>query len=509
MSDAARDRGVAAALFAATLLYLWFWPRELNGFDESLYLYEAKRVYEGAVMYRDFFDLITPAWFYLMAAMYALFGVDIETARAVMAVNHALITLLIFTLARRVGVRRLVATALAMTHLTLAYPGCPIATPHWLSTLLTLLLLLMLWRWPAPAMWRAFACGLMGGLLTVVQQQKGVLMVAAGAAVLVADAALGSPRAPINMLARRLSAYTAGVLAVSLAVLVPFIVAAGFDEVFRATVRVPLVNYPAMVGEQVPWGGYWPGNIPHGYIIKYLPLIIPATALWLVWRWWSARVAEREPVVLLIYAAFALWSIWYLPDHLHLSYVAPVWFVLAASVGVRLVPPAWQRSGSVVAVALIVAAGWQLLDTIQRARARCGYQMVTPFGRLDTSNPQAQDVYDWLTELFRGRNATHVFVFPTSPIVWLLTGTDNPTRYQILQPRYSDAEQLAEVVADLERHRTPFIVRNFYVAPKTMGVLNSYIDRHYEKLAVPPSFQSSNYIGVYARRGDGRRSALF
>jgi hypothetical protein len=49
------DLSICFILFAGTIAYLSRWAHDFYGFDEGLYLYEAKRVSEGAVMYRDFF----------------------------------------------------------------------------------------------------------------------------------------------------------------------------------------------------------------------------------------------------------------------------------------------------------------------------------------------------------------------------------------------------------------------------------------------------------------------
>lgn len=509
MTTSARDACAAGALFAGTIGYLWLWPRELNGFDESIYLYEAKRIHDGAVMYRDFFQVVTPAWFYFVAGLYALFGVGIETARGAMAVTHALIGVLIFLLCRRVGVRWILAVLLATTHLAFGFPACPIATPHWCSTLLTLVLLFVVLRWPATTVPRALAWGAIGGVLTLVQQQKGTIMVLGAGAILVVDAMWERPRPNAGQVVRRALGYGAGVIGVTAPVLLAFVALAGFDEIFRALVRYPLMNYRGMVGGNVPWGHYFPGFLPHGFIIKYLPLVMPIAALWLSWRWWTTRAMgfPRVATILLIYAIFALWSVLYLPDHLHFTYVAPVWFVLAGCVVEAMLHATPSRATvRIVASLLIVAVGGQLFTTLHQLRLRCRYRIPTAFGQIDTSNPQAGAVYQWFNELFRTAGATHVFAFPTNPGLYLVTGTENATRYQIVLPRYTDREQLEEVVADLERRQTEFVVRNYFLWPREMEPLNSYLEEQYARLPLPDPFKTTNIIQVYRRKPDVGRS---
>src|SRR5215475_3726882 len=82
-----RERGYDAALCVVlavtvfTCLQTW-WPARIFVLDEGVFLYEAKRILDGQVMYRDFFDLVGPASNYALALIYLLFGVSMETAPA-------------------------------------------------------------------------------------------------------------------------------------------------------------------------------------------------------------------------------------------------------------------------------------------------------------------------------------------------------------------------------------------------------------------------------------------
>src|SRR5438093_548816 len=54
--------------------YLLAYPRVLNISDESVVLYAANRILEGQVIYRDFFEFLTPVSFYFFALVYAVAG---------------------------------------------------------------------------------------------------------------------------------------------------------------------------------------------------------------------------------------------------------------------------------------------------------------------------------------------------------------------------------------------------------------------------------------------------
>src|SRR5207249_6507081 len=110
----------------------------LSPYDESLYLYESVRILHGDVMYRDFYEMVTPTSYYLMALVFRIFGPSIEVARATMAVVHGVIAVLVYLLSRRLGARRSLAAVAAVAPLVVAFPAFPPASPHWFGALLTL-----------------------------------------------------------------------------------------------------------------------------------------------------------------------------------------------------------------------------------------------------------------------------------------------------------------------------------------------------------------------------------
>src|SRR5262249_669672 len=161
---AGRDVAVAGLIFVATVWYIALLPHNLGPADESVHLYDAKRLLHGAVMYRDVFNDITPGWMYLMAALFRVFGTDVAVARNAMAVMHGLTAVLVYATCRAVRVRRALAWVPAVAYLVVCQSAWPIASQHWLSTLLaTAALLLCALHLRQPARW-TFALGVVLGL---------------------------------------------------------------------------------------------------------------------------------------------------------------------------------------------------------------------------------------------------------------------------------------------------------------------------------------------------------
>src|SRR5262245_7080615 len=94
------DIVMALGLTVVTVSYITHLPHNLGLTDEANFIYQAKRLADGEVMYRDVFDLITPLSMYLTALAFRIFGADMAVARATIAVVHAIIVLSIYASCR-------------------------------------------------------------------------------------------------------------------------------------------------------------------------------------------------------------------------------------------------------------------------------------------------------------------------------------------------------------------------------------------------------------------------
>jgi hypothetical protein len=183
-----RDVLIAAGLFAASATYLaGAWPNNIVGQDEGEILYGAKRIFDGQVMYRDFFDQIGPIAPHVLALVYGLFGVSMETARTSTAVLHGAIVVLMYTIARQLGVRPILAVLVGLTDIALFQPALSFTSPHWLATLLTLIVFWYVLRGPVKRDGQALVAGVLTALVGLTQQPKGAGTAFAVAIVLVRD----------------------------------------------------------------------------------------------------------------------------------------------------------------------------------------------------------------------------------------------------------------------------------------------------------------------------------
>src|SRR3954451_2593710 len=86
---------VASAYFYPFLRGLW------RVGDEGTLVYGAQRVAEGAVPYRDFFEVMGPGTFYWLGFFFKVFGTSWLVSRAVLLITGVAMTVVVFWLARR------------------------------------------------------------------------------------------------------------------------------------------------------------------------------------------------------------------------------------------------------------------------------------------------------------------------------------------------------------------------------------------------------------------------
>jgi hypothetical protein len=503
------DAGVCAGILSLTIAYTALWPRDFVGFDEGLFLYEAKRILDGDVIYRDFFEIITPASLYVMAFLFELFGTDMVTARTAMAVLHGLIAVAMYAICRESKIRRPIAVVAALAHAAVCYPALSIASPHWMGTFVTLLALWIALRHPLTSARRSLLFGAALGLLVSVQQQKGAVLAVGGALVVVADgfllAAAGTAaRATIAALL----AYAAGALAIVLPLVIALLWFAGFGPVYAALIHFPFVYYPQFHTE-ITWG-YYVSFVPQLYVyprlIKYLPAAVPLAVPRLVHRWWRGETRELRPLlVLTLLAAFTILSVAYNANYTHLAITAPVWLLVVAETlesawrALERRSPVFRPFGAVVCIALLLILGLRLQQNRDARRELFRYSHDTAFGRVDAMSVDEMAVVEALRGLLRDSPSKEMFCLPNCAGLYLLAGGTNPTPYQLLLQNYSAPEHWTRTIEILERRQVPFVVLVRLFIRVRSDPVAQYVAEHYERVKVPSARPFSPYF-LYRRK---------
>src|SRR4029453_12619616 len=472
-------------LLAGTVSYLAALPLQLGHQDEPHYLHEAKRLLGGERLYRDIFELTTPGWMYLMALLFRVFGGTLSPARIATAVIHAGTAALLFLVCRRLAVRRGLALACAMTYVMVSQLVWPVASQHWLATLVGVALLLLCLRPLGPG--KSFGVGLVVGLAIAIHQTRGLGLGLGVAAFLVVDTTL--------LQRQRLSggsalwssgiAFVSGALLIVVPLLAGLVASAGFEPVWGALVVHPLENYRGNVGCR--WGHGW-SRRPIVQALKYVPLALLCTIPRLPGLGPRDGDSERvrRGILLMVFGLGSIASIWYYPDFIHIAFILPV-FLVALADGVerllRALPSRIETSvGWVVALAIVTATGRQLLDHLATLSAQWTTTYQSAFGPVALSTSSIA-VYEELTRLLNTAPSRTLYCHPTSSYTYLLVDARNPTRFEFILPgSYNTPAQVDEVIRVLRTTEVPYVLLDPR-PPRRHDPIRSFIPAHYEPVS--------------------------
>jgi hypothetical protein len=130
--------GIAASLFF--YFHLFHFPATplWRSWDQTIFMTHAVRMLHGEVIYRDLFQINLPGTEYLYYFLFRLFGVSLWIAPVAMLVNGVSITLLIYSLSRKL-LQGSAACVPPVLYLAICQRTTFDGTHHWYSTMLVLL----------------------------------------------------------------------------------------------------------------------------------------------------------------------------------------------------------------------------------------------------------------------------------------------------------------------------------------------------------------------------------
>ena len=423
----------------------------IDDLDEGYFASQALRVLHGQVPYRDFDSLYTPGLLYLHAAVFAVLGgPSLVALRLVSLVGRALLVGMTYLLGRRLA--RPWWAAVPPMFLLAGLDAAPNRwEPHpgWLSTGLALVAV-----WLVPR--HITLAGAAAGLAYAFKQNTGVFVL--GSLVLFTWLARPSLGAWLPCVARILAAFSL----LTLAWLLPLL-AAMDGQLGRLAPFVGGVNQTALFSP------------PEA--LDLLPVTAGGLAMWWGWR----GTATRHP--LFAWYALAGWFLFLTEyprmDVAHLAWSAPLLLVMGAIAVDHLSVQTGVLAMTAVVLGSIPALVWRT-EPLRKE--------VVPFTEGVLVPPRtAADIAATVRDIqARTQPGEAIFVYPSSPLLYVLSDRPNPTRYDHLYPGAAPPGEVVRIIQQLREVRvvvTSDFWPQFFGPPGDNAPLEDYLATHYEDVA--------------------------
>ena len=470
------DQGIAAAIFALTVAYLWIFRRYTSMEpDEGIVLEGAQRILRGEVLYRDFFSYFTPGSYYFLALLFKIFGSSFLVARTALVFFGGVYSTVAYLLARRVCSRTsAIFVAGIVTLTTLAYRFEVLH--NWDSTLWACLAVYCAVRWLDSPRWTwAFATGSLASLTCLFEQSKGAGLVFGLGVGVAAVAFLDRQRSLWN---RAIGLGLAVGMAWPLVATVAYFGAQHSLSLMLADWFWPLKHYSR--ANHVPYGYLnWSDASRHLFfgsgpllqraitVLAISPcFVVPALPLaavvllvyWLVQMWQNREpraVAAHYVLVCSALSGLLLSVIGGRADIIHFMYLMPLfalvlgWLMDGRDIPGRLFGQIKPLFIAYVLAAFMMFASPTLLRTLN---ARDEIQTRRGVIRVPARDTVVESVQAHVAA------GEKILVYPYLPLYYYLTDTSAPTRYEYFQPGMHTPQQAEEMLRDITAARVPVVL---------------------------------------------------
>lgn len=424
----------------------------------------------GGLIYRDLHTVMLPGSYFILAAIFLIFGSSMLVCQLTLVITILTCTLMVLLIGRRFIASAAVFLPPAFL-LVLGTFGNGYNSHHWDSLLLVLTYtyLLLNWEWSSSASKNStllFSAGIVGGL-SVLTYQNQLLPVFAGALAVF----LVSRRKVPGMAWRNLTLVTSGLVTVFTLFLAYLIYTGTAQVMLDNTFFFVLNRYLSVNKVQYAWSNFesvlvgttsYPwivfAALPFG-VLKLVPLLV-ALGFFAVLcgpRLKRAKFEELNPGVIFLYLiAFALWlAEMHKPDLKRLIFgesllMICLFYQLSL---IQIKPARFLLSGFQIALAMGLAVNAGTISSFYSGK----------IPEYDTARGKVRSlanltILERLAPLLKPYEMLLVYPYDTG-IVYLAK-VSIPGGFPVLHYGYHSKEQFEKVLAALDQNRVRFVIRN-------------------------------------------------
>lgn len=454
------SRAIYALWFAGAFVYLYLRTFLLPNIpfvgtgDQILFFSRAARMIHGQVLYRDFFELVTPGTEFLYAAAFYVFGVHAWVIQAwAVVVGLAFASVLTWLASKILSGTMILLPSLFF--LAFNFSSALDLTHHWYSTLAALVAVAILME--DMSLWRLLAAGAICSIATLFTQTQGALTFVALVSYLLWLKRSGSD-GPSTL--TQLAVLALPYICVLSGVLGYYIYKAGFQTVFFDLVIFPVrflssgeVNSPRTYLHQIP-AIRTPAEIGRLVPFVFIYTLVPYVYFVGLYRIWRKRVIIPalllQRLILLHLVGLALFlSVASGPRFFRLSTVAPpailicTWILEGQRPGYRMARI--LLSSLAVIFAFIVPA---------RRQTHWHTALNLPIGRTAFSDVLMFQEFQWMSERTHPSES-----FFNNSALCLYLGLNNPTAVEfVTYGDFTRPDQVDAVIQSLQRNPARYIV---------------------------------------------------
>ena len=447
--------------------------------DTWIALYGAKRILEGQLLYKNFFDFVTPGTDYVLAAVFYLFGVKLSVARIALAVSNGIAVSLVVFMSSYTIKNRLLSVLLPV--LTAIYAGYNYyVSHHWLILVPVLLVMVsgiknIKEQESKTKEWFFTGLATSGAFLFI--QSIGVTLF--GMIILFIIWYYPVDKLRIKSILQSLTYYTSGFVLPLIFVVIVFALSGSLSGFISDSFIWPLTHYRVMnvnsivellkvLKDGLVGRGLSPA-ILNG-LIGYLGMLLSIGVFIYLWFGYKKKKTVEKSLIFFVSAASigAIAGLAQNPTINHVMVFLPLYLLLinllfqyelflkrrVVKIGLylyfffvtfALLYNSYRTYGLIYD---IVRNDSVVVQTqVGKVRMMKSYNVV-----YETSNP-----FVFFKEM-GSKLPKYVFVLYWSPSIYMLTGTENPTPLNTYMPYYNTKEQAISVIQTLKSNHTKVIV---------------------------------------------------
>ena len=456
-----------AAVFAITFWYLSYYRNMLYSLsaDEGIFLYGARRVLDGQIIYRDFFSYFFPGNYYFLALIYKLFGYSFLVAREALVIIDSLINVLVFYLSYKT-LKTWYAILPPLFFLILGFPNWMQFSHFWNGDLFLLLSLIsLLWFLEKNKRYYLYSAAVLLGFTTLFQQAAGVYGIILFTVILILTKHK-EQKFLRNMI------YFFVWIAVPIAVMFGYIALKGGLGDFIVQQKFIVLHVYPHVAAFSPFlfifNKAYPINILIG--IYFFGSIAAAGTLPVLYKKMPAPV-----IVIITGNLILLLTISYSLDVEHIATALPLFLILL------LLPVKYTLSYTkahnqyiykifyylygIAGICLLIWGGSSIEGNIKRIQTHA-YSLDINGVRVWTFDKQkAKHIQSFMNSapsiLLDHR---HVFVYPYAPLIYVFMHYENPTRYDFIYIRLgvegANAYMLNDIIRELQEKHVEYLIKH-------------------------------------------------